>query len=147
MTSIEKLTRDRSRIILLMALTFTLWQGAHIATRLLPEGTSGFVYASITVAVGAVAYVATAIGLWVFQRRVRKANAGCTLNDDWAKHIRAMSMQYGFIFLIGAIALMYAASQFLDLPVIAVLQGLLLIGVVSTLLAYVWLERKGEGAE
>jgi len=147
MTRIEKLTRDRSRTIVLMALTFALWQGGDIATKLLQAETDWFLYASFATVIGAVTYAGAALGLFIFQRRVKQANAGSTLNDDWARHIRGQSVQYGFVFLLVAIILMYSASLFWDLAANVVLQSLLLIGVVGTMLAYVWLERKGEGAE
>jgi len=147
MTDIEKLIRERGRIIVLMGSTFAIWQGGQIATQLLPKTHGAYGIAAILGGLGAVGYALAALGLWVYYRRVKKARAGCTLQDDWAKHIRGLSIQYGFFYVLGTISLLLAYVQFWTLPSDVILRALLLVAVVSAIFSYVWLERKGEGNE
>jgi len=147
MPDIEKLIRNRSRVTLAMGTTFALWQGGQIITKLVPATNGAYVPASIIATLGAVGYALAAIMFWVYYRKVQKADAGCLVNDEWAKHVRGLAIQYGFFYLIGAIALMYAYVQFWTLPSDVVLQFCILVAVVSTIFSYVWLERKGDASQ
>jgi len=130
-----------------MGATFTVWQGGQILTKLLPETSNAYGPALIVGTLGAIGYALAAIGFFVFYRKVQKANAGCTLNDEWAKHIRSLAIQYGFFYQIGATSLMYAFVQFWALPTDAALQAVILTGVIATIFSYVWLERKGDATQ
>ncbi|MBL4616646.1 MAG: hypothetical protein JKY46_03040 [Robiginitomaculum sp.] len=147
MLDIEKLIRNRGRVILLVAVTFTLWQGGQITTKLVPATNAAYAPASIIATLGAIGYALAAIMFWVYYRKVQKANATCLINDDWAKHVRGLAIQYGFFYLIGAIALMYAYVQFWTLSSDVVLQFCIMVAVVSTIFSYVWLERKGDASQ
>lgn len=147
MSTVEKLVQDRTRIILAMGIAFTLWQASHILTQLTDNDSAVYLYASLTTIVGAVAYAITALFLFLYYRRVRIPGVASTLQDDWNKLTTGLSLQYGFFFLIGATALLLAASKFWAMPTTAALQTLLMIGVTGTLFAFVWLQAKGGGSE
>jgi len=145
MSNIEKLVRDRSRIAGLLAITFAVWQCGQIAASIIPETKSANFIAEGIGALGSIAYAVSALYLFIYHRRVKKANLGCTLNDDWARHVRRTAIQYGFFYMIGATSLLFGASVIWQFPAQPALQALMVVGVVSTIFAYVWLERKGEG--
>ncbi|MBL1431214.1 MAG: hypothetical protein COA60_006880 [Robiginitomaculum sp.] len=147
MSDIEKLIRNRSRVTLAMGTTFALWQGGQIITKLVPTTSEAYGLASVIVTLGAIGYALAAIAFWIYFRKVQKANAGCLINDDWARHIRGLAIQYGFFYLLGAIALMYAYVQFWTLPSDIVLQFCILVAVSSTIFSYVWLEKKGDASQ
>jgi len=144
MNKIDKLVRDRSRIVLLMALTFAVWQGGQIVAKLIPEIMGAHNIADCVGALGAVAYAISAVFLYIYHRRVKKAKLGCTLNDEWARHVKTTAFQYGFFYMIGATSLLYGASVIWQFPAQPALQTIVVVGVVGTIFAYVWLERKGE---
>ncbi|MCF6292160.1 MAG: hypothetical protein L3J04_02070 [Robiginitomaculum sp.] len=147
MPNIEKLIRSRGRVILIVGVTFALWQGGQIITKLVPITNAAYGPASIISLLGAIGYALAAIMFWVYYRKVQKANAGCLIDDDWAKHVRGLAIQYGFFYLIGAISLMYAYVQFWTLQSDVVLQFCIMVAVVSTIFSYVWLEKKGDASQ
>ena len=147
MSNVEKLARDRTRIVLAMGIAFTLWQASHILTQLTDEGSAVFLSASVATIVGAVGYTITALLLFLYYRRVRITGVASTLTDDWNKLTTGLSLQYGFFFLMGATALLLGASMFWALPTTAALQTLLMIGVTGTLFAFTWLQTKGGNGE
>lgn len=147
MADIEKLVQDRTRIVIAMAGAFLLWQGGDIVSQIVATDSSLFLYASATKVLGAVVYALSALFLFMFYRRVQKAKAAMTLKDDWNRLTTGLALQYGFVFMIGATALMYAVSMFWALPNTAVLQGLLLVGVTGTLMAFVVLQGKSDDAK
>lgn len=142
MADIEKLVRHQTRIVFAMAVTFALWQGSDIVMQSVATDSFVFVYAGLAKVVGAIAYVISALFLFLFYRRVKRANAAIILRDDWNRLTRGLAIQYGFFFLIGAIALFYAISMFWTLPVLIILQSLLIVGVTGTLMAFVMLQGK-----
>lgn len=147
MAEIEKLGRDQTRIITAMAATFALWQGGDIIAQVAAADSPVFIFASAAKVLGAAAYVVSALFLFLFYRRVKKANAAATLRDDWNRLTAGLALQYGFFLLIAAISLLYAVSLFWTLPTLPVLQTLILVGVTGTLLAFAVLQRKGESKE
>ena len=140
---IEKLVRDRTRVILAIGITFAIWQGGHILTQVVDAESSVFFYASIATIVGSITYTLAALALFMFYRRVKKVGAALTLADDWARLTRGLAIQYGFFFLFAAVAVFYAASMFWTLPVTPVLQSLILVGVTVTLLSFVSMQGGG----
>jgi len=147
LTEIEKLVRSRSRITLLMAVTFAIWQGGQIASKLMSPEMSLYALASGIGGLGAVAYAISALFLFIYYRRVKKAKLGCTLNDEWAQHVRTKAIQYGFFYMIGATSLLYGASAVWQIPAQPTLQTIIVVGVVSTIFAYIWIEHKGEAEQ
>ena len=147
MADIEKLAQNRTRVVISMTIAFVLWQGGDIVAQL--SGPNGllFLISSGTKLIGSVAYAISAFFLFLFYRRVKKANAAATLKDDWNRLTAGLAVQYGFFFLIGAASIMYAASIFWVLSAQVVLQSLILIGVTSSLAAFTLLQHVGSHPE
>ena len=146
MTEVEKLASYRTRIVSAFAIAFAVWQGGDIVSQMATADSPLFFYAALTKIIGAVGFAASAGFFFLFYKRVQKAGAAIALKDEWNRFTSGLALQYGFFFLIGAIALMYGASTFWTLPTMPVLQGLLTIGVTGTLMAFVVLQNEG-GAE
>ncbi|GHA86984.1 hypothetical protein GCM10009069_07790 [Algimonas arctica] len=147
MADIEKLVQDRTRIVFIMASTFALWQGSDIVTQVAAMDSVLFLYASLAKIFGAIAYALSALLLLLFYKRVNRAKAAMTLKDDWNRLSKGLAVQYGFFFMIAATVIMYAVAMFWDLPVMAVLQGLILVGVTATLLAFGILQGSSDGVK
>lgn len=144
MSDIDKLVRNRSRILVLVGVVFTLWQGGDVAVKLLPAQSALLSIANTSVAAGSIMWVIAMLALVLFQFQVRRANAVAVLEDDWSRHIRNKAKQAGFAWTIISIVIAFIIGKFIDLPSDPVLQGLILIGVVSTIFSYVWYEGRVE---
>ncbi len=143
MIEIDKLIRSRNRITLLTAITFAIWQGGQIMTRLMNPEMAGYGFTVIANTAGALAFVAAALMTYMLQRRVKKERIAETLNDEWTEHVRAKAFQFGFSALMVSTILLYIASIYVQLPAQSALQSLIVVGVVSTIFAFVWVEHKG----
>lgn len=140
MENIENLTRRRNFSLLFTACAFLLWQGGMAVVEL--TGGGGYANASgnIFVLAGSLMWIAAMLYFIRFQVLVKKARAGCVLDDEWARNTRLRAIAFGSFLTFVSIALAYVLLAFIDLPVRGVVHMIFVVAVTAPLFSYVAIE-------
>ncbi len=140
MESIEKLTRQRNWSLLFSACALLLWQGGMAVIEL--TGGGGYANGSGNglVLAGSLMWVAAMVYFVRLQLLVKKARAGCVLNDEWARHTRLRALAAGFFLTFFSIAVAYVTLAFIDLPVLGVVHLIFVVALTAPLFSYVAIE-------
>ncbi len=142
MIEIEKLVRQRSLSLLFTACAFVLWQGGMTLSEFSDEaGKMHGIGNGLTVA-GSVAWVAAMVFFVHFQYKVKKARAGCVLNDEWSRNMRLQAIALGSFITFITIALSYIAISFVQVPVRGIVHLIFVVAIAAPLFSYVVMEFK-----
>lgn len=146
MDEIEKLQRNRNRLLIVAAISFLLWQGATLGIDI--AGAAQWTHPistlvmQISLIIGAVAWAGAMLMLVGYQRAVRQAGACTVLRDELFLRHRTVAILYGFTGMVAVAALLLAVSTFVEFSAEIAIRAVLISGVSIPLVMLVRLERK-----
>lgn len=146
MNDIVRLLRMRNHVIVASAAAFLVWQGCLLAGDLVSGGPLSRI-AEAGALVGGVTWAAATFMMLVYFRRVARARAQETLDDELARHNQARVFVIGYWILAAALGLLLGLAGFVALDAMVVVRGLLIIAVIAPLTAFLWLDRAGDGED
>ena len=144
MTEIEKLTQRRSLTLLFTASAFLLWQGGMALSELVDMQSVFHKIGNGMALVGSLIWVAAMIYFVRYQHLVKKARAGCVLDDEWARQVRLQAVAIGSFITFVTIAAVYVALSFIDVPVRGAVHLIFVIAIAAPLFSYILIERRGD---
>jgi hypothetical protein len=142
MYDIEKLTRRRSLTLLFTATAFLFWQGGMALSELVDVQNVFHTVGNGMALVGSLAWVAATIYFVRYQYQVKKARAGCVLDDEWARNVRLQAVAMGSFITFATIAVVYVALSFIEVPVRGAVHLIFVVAIAAPLFAYVIIERR-----
>lgn len=148
-TEVQRLSRWRRRILVVIALGYVVWWAGLLAST---SGVSGAVpggalYANAAMIVGLIAWAVPLAVLLTVGRRIALRMRGPVreaLEDELTKANRRIAFQTGYWALLGVVCVLYAVSQFDPLSANVALPMLIAVGVSVPLLRFAMLERLGD---
>ena len=144
MTEIEKLTQRLSVTLFFTASAFLLWQGGMALSELVDAQSVFHKIGNGMALVGSLVWVAAMIYFVRYQYRVKKARAGCVLDDEWARQVRLQAVAIGSFITFVTIAVVYVSLSFIDVPVRGAVHLIFVMAIAAPLFAYVFIERRGD---
>lgn len=149
MDHIEKLQRNRNRLLVIAALSFLLWQGATLGIDIFGAvqwtESTGMLVLQVGLIVGAVAWVGATLMFLLYQRAVKRAGACTVLQDELFLRHRTVAILYGFTGMIAIAALLLAVSTFIEFSAAIAVRAVLITGVFIPLVAMARLSREPLG--
>ncbi len=145
MDEMEKLTRRRSISLFFSALAFLVWQGGMTVSEWAGGHTFFHTLGDSMSVVGSLLWIGAMIYFVRFQRKVKKARAGCVLDDEWARNVRAKAITSGYFITFVVITISYIALSFMDIPVRGIVHLIFVVVIVAPLFSYVVIERRADG--
>ncbi|WP_339745989.1 hypothetical protein [uncultured Maricaulis sp.] len=151
MDKIEKLERQRNRVLVSAAISFLIWQGATLGVDMI-DGESGLTPAAVfplqlALIIGAVAWAGSMLFLLNFHHKVKKAGAGLVMRDELFLRNRALAIMYGFVGMLAAAALLLAVATFIDFEATIAIRFILITGVFTPMVSLVLLGRDPVGQD
>lgn len=148
---VEKLIRQRDRVLTLAATSFLLWQGAQLFQDIV-DGRSWSIgpfdlVLQLTLLVGAVGWAVSSLMFLVYASRVQRTRTQSVIQDELFCHNQRTALRMGWLALIVAISALLAADLFIEFSASIAIRSLLIVGVFTPLITFVLLSRKDAGDE
>ena len=151
MENIEKLGRQRNRVLVSAAISFLVWQGATLGLDIMDafpgRVTTALFPLQLALIAGAVAWAGSMLFLLNFHRKVKRAGAQSVLRDELFLRNRALATMYGFAGMITGAALLLAAATFIEFSAAIALRAVLITGVITPLISQAVLGREPVGQD
>ena len=137
---VEKLSRKRRRLLVVMAIAFIVWQLAGL--QMFSDFAGGDSHLTSFVSLLAFAVWAVTLILLMHQRGVKGAppEARAALNDELVQQNRMRAFRTGYWVMLIAAAVVFTASLFVKVEGNVAAQLILVAGVAGPMLAFARLE-------
>ncbi len=143
---IERLDRERRRLLLVILIVFNLWQIPSIFLDAF-DGQMPRLALVLLTTVGAIAFTYTMLR-WHFLKKGICADPelASTIDDERVKSLWLSASQKGWVALILWLAVFRAIGAFHDLPMGLVLQSGIVIGISIPIISFLYLDREKSDA-
>ena len=145
MNDVDKLVRDRVRMLMFAAFSFGLWQFASVLENILQTSQEGMAHLFIGLKmIGGLCWIIASYFIFAFSRKVKRANAIDPLNDELTEKNRAKAFSVGFTCLFILVWLLYLATDLWSFNIALALQVVGTLGVIIPISYFAALELKND---
>lgn len=141
MPLIETLIARRQKLLLTAAAGFFLWQGGLLLQDAFPNNNTSQAIGLVMTLAGAFQWIMFSIGLIVFQRKSKGMEA--PLNDELIVDNRKKAFTLGYAVLLGFVTFfsLFNLRITTQIDPMILIRILMIVGIVTPILYFVWLER------
>ncbi len=144
MDQIEKLLKQRTQMLQLTVMGFSLWQGSWLASDIFTlSGTPATVLSTIT-AIGGVMYALSLLRLIQLGLNVRKHEAEGIMADELSREQQYKAFFFAYFVVAGLAAFLLGIEAFIQIDSTVILRGLVLAAVLTPLLVFLWLDKQAD---